>query len=82
MAVALQRTDGHARLRAVACGVLSGAGLYAYGATFMLPAVAAAVVLTGWWKGRVSRPAALRFVIALVVVAVPLAYFWTKSMAD
>ena len=74
MAVALQRTDGHARLRAVACGVVSGAGLYAYGATFMLPAVTAAVVLTGWWNGRVSRPVALQFVIALVVVAAPLAW--------
>jgi len=82
LALALQRTDGHARIRAVACGVLSGAGLYAYGATFMLPAVTAAVVLAGWWKGRVSRPAALQFVMALVVVTAPLAWAVLMHWAD
>jgi len=82
LAVALQRTDERTRIRAVACGVVSGAGLYAYGATFMLPAVTAAVVLAGWWKGRVSRPAALQFVIALVVVVAPLAWAVLMHWAD
>jgi hypothetical protein len=40
------------------------------------------VVLTGWWKGRVTRPAALQFVIALVVVAAPLAWAVLTHWAD
>ena len=73
-AVGLLRTEAHARVRAVACGVLGGAGLYAYGATFVLPVVVAAVVLAGWWHGRVSAPTVLTFALTLAVVAAPLAW--------
>lgn len=82
LAMALQRAVERARIRAVACGVVSAAGLYAYGATFMLPAVVAAVVLAGAWKGRVPRPVALLFALALVVAAVPIAWATLAHWSD
>lgn len=82
LATGLDRQDGRARLRAVACGAAAGAGLYAYGAAFMLPAVVAAFVFDRWRRGRVVRSTALVVAATMVVVAAPLAVAVIAHWAD
>lgn len=82
LAVTMLRREPRAHARAAACGVLSGAGLYAYGAAFALPAVTGAIVLAGWRRRRVPRAVALTFVFALAVVVAPLAWSVLSHWAE
>ena len=73
LALTLARSP-QSRWRAALCGALAAAGWYAYGATFLLPLLAAAIVGREWTQGRIPARTAAAFAFALTLAAVPIAW--------
>jgi hypothetical protein len=73
LAVTLARSP-HRRWRASLCGALAAAGWYAYGATFLLPLLAAVIVWREWAQRRIPARSAAAFAFALAIAAVPIAW--------
>jgi hypothetical protein len=72
LAAGIVQQAPHPHWRAVGCGTLAAAGLYAYGATFLLPVLCGAIVLAGVVARRVPAPVAWLFAAAMLVCAAPI----------
>lgn len=82
LAVSVAQSAHHGVLRAMACALLSVAGLYTYGAAFPLPWLTAFIVCTAWTQGRVPRASLLAFVATAALGATPWLYVLITHWAD